>query len=304
MLKNNYVSYNGYLKVNKAKLLNQYDEVFILKGISTHGIQWYGNLVSRNMLKFLKDELYINSIRIAMYTEEEGYIYNNDNKNIVKDIIKFSIDLDLYVVIDWHILTDNNPNIYLDEAISFFDEMSKLYCNCANVLYEICKEPNGETTWEKDIKLYALSIISVIRKNNPKSIVIVGTVNYSQGVDIAADSPINCDNILYSLHFYAGTHREDLRKKFIYAINKDLPIIVSEFGVSDAQSNSILDFAECDKWFHLLKKYNISIFNWSLSTKNEASSLLVPGARGKNINKDYLSLSGKYIKEKYKNWLI
>jgi aminopeptidase-like protein len=70
----------------------------------------------------------------------------------------------MYVIIDWHILHDNNPRTYEKEAIEFFDEMSKLYADVPNVLYEICNEPSGEdVTWDKVIKPYAINLIETIR---------------------------------------------------------------------------------------------------------------------------------------------
>ena len=40
-----------------------------------------------------------------------------------------AISLDLYVIIDWHILSDNNPNIHKEEAKAFFTEMAIEYKN-------------------------------------------------------------------------------------------------------------------------------------------------------------------------------
>lgn len=296
---NHYVSYSGKLKVKDGKLVNQYGEIIILKGISTHGIQWYSNFANKNMFESLKEQFNINAIRIAMYTEENGYIDNPNLKEKVKEIVHICTQLDLYVVIDWHVLKDKNPNVYYKEAISFFKEMSKEYQSYENIIYEICNEPNGDTSWDKDIKPYAEKIISIIRQNDSDSIIIVGTEHYSQNVDICADNPLDFKNILYSLHFYSGTHKNKLRDKFNYAINKKLPIIVSEFGVCDAETNTRLDLKEAEIWFNLLKENDVSMFNWSLSDKKEASSLLLPGSSFEKIDEKYLSESGKFIKEQY-----
>ncbi|ASS72344.1 hypothetical protein C6370_11210 [Bacillus atrophaeus] len=46
----------------------------------------------------------------------------------------------------------------------FFKEMSKLYGDTPNVIYEIAKKPNGDVNWNRDIKPYAEEVISEIRK--------------------------------------------------------------------------------------------------------------------------------------------
>lgn len=297
-MKNRYVSYNGNLSVNGSNLVNQYGETFILLGISSHGIQWYSHLINKEILNKLKQEFNINAFRIAMYTDENGYIYNKDLKIRVMKIVDLCIELDLYVIVDWHILKDGNPRTYEKEAIDFFDEISCLYKNVPNVIYEICNEPNGDILWKRDIKPYSEIVIPIIRKNSPDSIIIVGTENYCQGIDKVVGNQLNFDNILYSLHFYSGTHKKDLRDKFSYAKENGLPIIVSEFGVSDAETNSKVDFKEAEEWLDLLKKNNISIFNWSLSDKKEASSLFYSEEKGKLI----LSVSGEFIKSQYINY--
>ena len=161
--KNNYVSYNGKLKVSNTYLVNQYDEKILLKGISTHGIQWFGDLVTKENIKKLKEEFNINVFRIAMYTEEGGYISNRNLKDKVNEIVGIAKELDLYVIIDWHILSDNNPNNHIEEAKEFFDEMANKYKDTPNVIFEICNEPNGNTSWD-DVKKYADVIIPIIRK--------------------------------------------------------------------------------------------------------------------------------------------
>jgi endoglucanase len=298
MSKNNLVSYNGKLKISGVDLVNQYDEKFQLKGISSHGIQWYGQLVTYENLKTLRDEWGSNAFRIAMYTEENGYISDNSIKEKVYEIIDYLTELDMYAIVDWHILNDGNPNQYKEEAIKFFDEISSNYKDNNNIIYEICNEPNGNVTWENDIKPYSKEIINVIRKNNKDAIIIVGTGSWDQDLIDPADDPLNYDNIMYACHFYAGTHTEWLRNRIDYARNKNICIIVSEWGVSDATGNGGVYLEEATKWINYMNDNNISWFNWSLSDKNESSALLKQGTT--IINDDNLSESGKFVKQNMK----
>ncbi len=294
--KNNLVTYNGFLKIKDNTLVNVYNDKIQLKGMSTHGIQWYSKYANYDMMKKLRDEWKSNLFRVAMYTEENGYINNNDLKNKVIEIVDNAIKLDMYVIIDWHILSDGNPLLHKEEAKSFFKEMSEKYKNTPNVIYEICNEPNGNITWENNIKPYAEEVIDVIRENSPKSIIIVGTGTWSQDVDKAANNPINKENIMYALHFYSGTHTGWLRDRAKSVLDK-IPIFVSEWGVSDASGNNGVYLEEAEKWIEFMKENNISWANWSLSDKNESSALLIPGTSESNLNDSALSESGKFVKK-------
>lgn len=296
--KNNLVSYNGNLKITNNNLVNQYDEKIQLKGVSTHGIQWYGEFANEQNIKVLRDEWNSNLIRIAMYTNENGYIQNRNLKEKVKEIVNIAIKLDMYVIIDWHILSDGNPNTYKEEAKEFFEEMSLLYKNTPNVIFEICNEPNGNVSWDNDIKPYAEEIISIIRKNS-QNIIIVGTGTWSQDVDKASSNPIDDNNTMYALHFYSGTHTESLRNRAKEALNK-IPIFVSEWGVSDASGNGGVYLDEARKWIDFMNENNLSWASWSLSNKNESSALLLPSTPSNDISDLYLSEAGKFVKQNMK----
>ena len=295
--KNNYPSYNGYLKVSGTKLVNEKDEDFILKGVSSHGIQWFNDLYTKNNIKVLKEDWDTNVFRIAMYTKEGGFIDDSSIKDKVEKIVDDCISLDMYVIVDWHILSDNNPTTYTESSKRFFDEISKKYKDKPNVIYEICNEPNGNTSFD-DINKYANEVIPVIRKNSPKSLIIVGTPNWSQDVDRVVK--LDYDNIMYSLHFYSGSHKEELRNKARSALNNNTPIIVSEFGVSEASGNGGIYFDETDKWIKFLKENNISIISWNLSNKNETSAILKENT---NVVKDEnLTSTGIYLKDIFKKY--
>ena len=293
--KNNYVSYNGNLSLDGNNIVNQYKEKIVLKGISSHGLQWFNYLITDENIKTLKS-WNTNVFRLAMYTKEGGYI---DNRNVYDDLIK-DIDLvisnDMYVIVDWHILSDNNPNNYKNEAIDFFDKISSKYKNTPNIIYEICNEPNGGTSWN-DIKGYAEDVIKTIRKNS-NNIIVVGTPTWSQDVDSVINNKIDDKNTMYALHFYSGTHKDDLRNKAKRALDNNVPIFVSEFGVSDASGNGGVYLDEANKWMEFIKNNNLSFVNWSLADKSESSALLNPN--NKVVSDDSLSESGKYIKNIFK----
>mgnify|MGYP004692169483 FL=1 len=205
----------------------------------------------------------------------------------------------MYVLIDWHILNDGDPNIHIDDAEQFFADMSAKYADYGNVIYEICNEPNGGTTWDS-VKKYAEQIIPVIRKNAEDAIIIVGTPNWSQDVDIAADAPVEgYDNIMYAVHFYAATHKDDIRGKVETAIQKGLPVFVSEFSLCDASGNGGIDYDSSDAWFKLINENNLSYASWSLCNKNETSALLKPDlAATGSISESDLSDTGLYVRDK------
>ena len=181
--------------------------------------------------------------------------------------------------------------------MSFFKYMAKKYKNQNNIFYEICNEPNGGTSWNM-IKSYASSVIKTIRKYDKKNIILVGTPTWSQDVDVAADSPIKgYSNIMYTFHFYTATHGDSYRQKVQAAIQKGLPVFVSEFGISESSGNGRIDKNEANKWMQFLKKNKISYVCWSLCNKNESCSLLKSSCnRTGNFKKSDLSQAGLWYK--------
>lgn len=272
----NTVTYNGWLKVKKTKLLNSKNEEIQLRGISSHGIQWYSELYNYNNIKKLRDTWGINIFRIAMYTDPDadGYVKNKSLKDEVIKIVDEVINLDMYVIIDWHILNDGNPTTYEEEAIEFFDELSLKYKDVPNVIFEICNEPNGNISWNNDVKKYAEKIIEVIRNNSPKSLIIVGIPEWCKDLLTVSRNPLDIDNIMYSVHFYAGTDNQELRNKMDKILKLGLPIFVSECGITDNTGDGDIYEKEFKEWIKYLNKNNISWIFWSLSNKDETSSLL------------------------------
>ncbi len=298
------VKKHGKLKVKGTKIVDKNGDPYQLKGVSTHGIAWFPEYVNKDAFKSLKENYNVNLIRLAMYSDP-GAGYSKDMHKKVKEGVKYATELGLYVIIDWHILNDNNPNTEdnIKRAKSFFKEMSSAYKDYDNVIYEICNEPNGGTTWDNDIKPYANKMIKVIRANDKDAIIIIGTPTWSQDVDIVAKSPIKGDNLMYALHFYAATHKEDLRNKAKTAIDSGLPVFISEYSICDASGSGGIDKSSAKEWFKLIKKYDLSCATWSLCNKDETSALLKPNCDKKSgfTDKD-LTQSGKWILSQYSKY--
>lgn len=266
----------GQLKVQGTQLTSDSGEAVQLRGVSTHGLAWYPDYVNEEFFGELRNSWNANVVRLALYTAENGGYCTDGDKAALMDLIdqgvRYATEADLYVIIDWHILSDTNPLDNKDEALAFFKDVSAKYAGNNNVLYEICNEPNGSTTWS-EIKSYANEVIPVIRENNPESVVICGTPTWSQDVDKAADDPLEFDNVMYTLHFYAATHKDDLRSKMQSAHDAGLPIFVTEFGITDASGNVQIDYESANAWVQLMDELNISYVCWNLSNKDEASAL-------------------------------
>lgn len=275
------------LKVSGTKLINDKGKQVQLKGVSTHGIAWFPEYVNQNAFTYMKKNWGMNTVRLAMYTSEYNGYCNSGAVNQKTQLsrldkgISYATNANLYVIVDWHILSDGNPKTYEKQAISFFRRMAKKYKNHTNVIYEICNEPNGGTSWDT-IRSYATNVIKEIRKYDKDAIILVGTPNWSQNVDEAARKPIDKKyrkNVMYTLHFYAGTHGSWLRDKASYALEKKLPLFVSEFAICDASGSGQNNSKEGEKWMSFLKKNKISYIGWNLSNKNETSALIQSSCR-------------------------
>lgn len=290
------VSENGALQLKGTQLCNAKGKPIVLHGMSSHGMQWFSEYASYGAIKTTRD-YGANLFRVAMYTAENGYISNPEE--IKKKVIKAvddAISLDMYVIIDWHILHDNNPNDYVEESKAFFAEMAKRYKGVPNVIYEICNEPNGGVTWEGDIRPYAMQVIPVIRETDENAIILVGTATWSQDVDAAAKNQLEFDNIMYTCHFYSGTHGADLQRKIDEAIAAGAPIFVSEWGTSQASGDAGVHLNEAQQWLDFMAQRGISWANWSLCNKNESSAALKPGASPNGgWQTEDLTESGKFV---------
>lgn len=300
-----FLSLHGALSVDGTDLVDCNGEKIQLYGVSTHGLAWFPQYVNEDAFRTLHDDWGINCIRLALYTEEYGgYCSGGDReslKNLIKNGISYATAQDMYVIVDWHILHDQDPNVHKEDSIAFFQEISEEYADYTNIIYEICNEPNGYATWES-VKSYAEEVIPVIRENDEDAVILVGSPTWSQDIDKAAANPLEFDNIMYTLHFYAATHKDDLRSRLKTCVDGGLPVFISEFGTCDASGNGTNDFDQTSAWMELIEEYNLSFFSWNLSNKAESSSLISSScSKTADWTEDELSESGKWLRNYMKN---
>jgi endoglucanase len=291
----NFVDQHGFLTVQGNQIVDKNKQPIQLRGMSLFWSHWSSQFWNKNVIATLKNDWKSTVVRAAMGVEEGGYLTNPQaEKDRVKLVVEQAVSLGMYVIIDWH---DHNADLHPESAVAFFSEMAGFYANTPNVIFEVFNEPVNQS-WDQ-VKSYSETVIAAIRAKGAKNLVIVGSPMWSQRVDQAADNPIRASNVAYTLHFYAATHKQDLRDKAIYALNKGLALFVTEFGVCDASGNGAIDLAETDIWMAFMDKYKISWANWSVNDKAESASALKPGA---NVNGGWaaadLTVSGDYIKKK------
>lgn len=289
---------HGRLSVGENGLLDKNGQSIQLKGMSTHGISWYPRFTNAGAFKTIK-EYGANVIRLAVYSEQPGsYKYEKEeNMNYLYASIENALSVNMYVIVDWHVLKDEDPNVSKANAKEFFTEVSKHYGNHEGIIYEICNEPNGGTTWD-EIYSYACEIIPIIRANAPDSVIIVGTPEFCVDVEDAAKKPLPYKNVLYSLHAYFDLSKKDNNNENAkwYAKKFDLgiPVIVSEWGFTNP--NGKIHTEQVDYFVQTMKEKNISWCNWSLSNKDEDHSMVKPACNKlSGWTEDDLTVSGKLI---------
>jgi endoglucanase len=299
------VAINGQLHVCGVNLCNQYNRPIQLRGMSTHGLQWFANCYNSASLDALANDWQADLLRIAMYVQEGGYETNPAGfTSQVNNLVDQAEARGMYALIDFHTLTPGDPNHNLERAKTFFAAVSARNAAKKNVIYEIANEPNG-VSWT-GIKSYAEQVIPVIRANDPDAVVIVGTRGWSSlGVSDGAGSseiianPVRATNIMYAFHFYAASHKDNYRAELERAA-ASLPLFVTEFGTVTASGGGAVDTASTTAWLDLLDRLKISYANWTFSDAGEGSAAFKPGtcAGGSYAGTGVLSESGALLRSR------
>ena len=290
-------SVNGRLHVEGSQLVDSSGKAVQLKGVSTHGLTWFPDFINENLFRQVSEDWDGNLVRLAMYAS----VYTGKDREKSYELMRKGIEAakaaDLYAVVDWHILEQGDPNAQFAEAKDFFERITSDYPDCPNLLFEICNEPNGEADWG-DVMRYANKVIPLIRRNIPEAVILVGTPEWDRNLASALLRPLEYENLMYVLHFYAASHKEGLRDELSTVVEAGLPVFVSECGISESDGDGCLDFESAAEWFTYLNEHKISYAVWSLSDKDETSAFFRPGFDPDSAIRDSdLTDTGLWVRE-------
>lgn len=283
------------LKVSGTQLMNSEGDTVMLRGVSYGWHQFWPRFYNASSAAYLAKEWGAQVLRASMGVDLDSacYVYKPEfGIECVTKVVDAAIENDVYAIIDWH-----SHNLRLNEAKEFFTRMATRYKGVPNVIYEIFNEP-VEDSWE-EVKAYSVEIIKTIRSIEPDAVILVGTPHWDQDIHLAADSPITgVHNVMYTLHFYANTHKQYLRDRADYALSKGLPLFVSECAGMEASGDGAINKEEWSKWLDWMQQHSISWVAWSVSDKDETCSMLYPSAASEgNWKKEDLKEWGQIVRE-------
>lgn len=286
------------LHVEGTELMNASGEKVQLRGVSLGWHNLWPRFYNEGAVHTLVHDWGAEVVRAAIGVElDGGYVdFREEALESACKVADAAIKEGCYVIIDWH-----SHGLRLEEAKEFFTEMATRYKGVPNVIYELFNEP-VEDSWE-DLKAYHSELIELIHGIDPSEpVILVGCPHWDQDINLPADSPLEeFNNIMYTLHFYAGTHKEYLRERGDYALAKGLPIFVSECGGMSADGDGGLDGESFLEWKEWMDSRGISYAMWSLSDKLETCSMLVPFASSEGPWKEeYIKPWGRIVKEALK----
>ena len=281
------VAQNGQLQVIGLKLCNQYGNPIQLRGMSTHGIQWYGwgDCLTEASLDALAYDWGADVLRISLYVQEGGYETDPAGFTAqVNRLIEEATERGMYALVDWHQLTPGDPNYNLARAKTFFTAIANQHKNKNNIIYDVCNEPNG-VTWAR-IKTYADQIIPVIRAIDSDAVVLVGThawasmgISDGRSAQDIVSNPLSFSNIMYTFHFYAKSHGTEYLNELSWAADR-LPVFVTEFGSQEASGDGANDFTRTQQYIDLMRQKKISWCNWNYSDDSRSGAVWLAGTCG------------------------
>ncbi|MDF9830108.1 glycoside hydrolase family 5 protein [Parabacteroides sp. PF5-6] len=267
------VERHGRLSVDGVQLVDEKGEPLILRGVSLGWHNWWAGYYNANAVRQIANDWKATVVRAAIGVEPDGGYISNPQRAMqcLTQVVDAAIEQGVYVIIDWH-----SHGIRLEEAKTFFRIVAEKYKDSPNVIYELFNEPVHQS-WD-EVKAYSIELIRTIRAIDPDNIILVGNPHWCQDIHLAADDPITgYANLMYVMHFYAGTHKQWLRDRTDYALSKGLPVFISECAGMEATGDGPIDQTEWNAYIDWMNKQQLSWVAWSVSGKDESCSMLHVG---------------------------
>lgn len=288
------VAAHGRLAVKGNRVVDAQGRPYAVHGMSLFWSQWQPRYYDPATVAWLVRDWRVTAVRAAIGAQQGGYDTQPEAETKrAEAVIDAAIAQGIYVVVDWHA---HQPRA--DDAVRFFSHIATKYRGVPNLIYETYNEPLPEHGWAKVLKPYHAKVIGAIRAIDPGAFVVAGTRSWSQDVDEAAADPLPFANVAYTLHFYAATHKGELRAKAETAMRRGVALFVTEYGTTAANGDAPIDAAETQVWWDWCAKNGISYLNWSVANKDEASAILKPTTQGlSGWSEAELTESGRLVRD-------
>merc|ERR1712061_891413 len=224
------------------------------------------------------------------YGGRSGRLRSDPNEKYkVITCVDAAIAAGIYVIIDWH-------DHHAEEHVKPRDSSTRWPGGMQTTLMSCMRRTMSPCIPWSTIKWYHEQVIPEIRRHT-QNIIILGTRSWSQEVDEAARDRVNGVNLAYTIHFYANTHRGELRARVDSAKSSGVAVFATEWGTCNADGNGQLDLGSTNTWLNFFQGHHIGDANWAIADKNEACAALTPGASSNGGWSDgQLSASGRFIR--------
>jgi endoglucanase len=289
------VACHGALSVSGGQIVDRHGAPVTLRGMSLFWSQWAPQYYSAETVAWLARDWQVDVIRAAIAAEGNDSARQHFDREFAKasTVIDAAVANGLYVVVDWHA-----HRAHPDEAERFLTAIARKYGHLPNLIYEDWNEPLRDgVEWSRDVKSYHERVLGAVRAVDPDNLMIAGSPSWSQDVDLAAADPLTFSNLAYTLHYYAGTHRQELRDKADAARARGLALLITEFGVVDADGDGPIALEESQRWWDWAEQHRIGWMAWSIGDRDESSAALKPGTAASNWDESDLTAGGKLLRQ-------
>lgn len=253
-----------------------------LRGVGTHELLTYQNLHTKACYRCLK-ERGVNMVRITVYLQDfvstnlgnipvENYINHKEATLAeIEKIIKHCIDLNLYVLLDWHVYgwrDSVETYLYPTDAAEFFTYFAQKYANCPNLLYELANEPYLNTASE--LMSFIGDMRGIIKTYVTDPILVTGRGKDGVSAMHSALANAGYTDVFVSQHIYGGYNINTTAT----LINSGVPLVFSEWGNSTSTGDGAGDAEAAAVWMDDLHSRSIMQSVWKFTDQTMTTSIL------------------------------